>query len=220
MTTETTFLKDVAKHQMTIIHEDGLHRHIRFRKPDSSDMFFDLITWPGALCYTGDMGTYVFRRLTDMFEFFRTDRKSPYLAAKGLTLGINLSYWAEKLEAIDRCDGVKKFDEDKFNAVVLGYLKNWLRENRDSTSKEERRDLWDEVVSDVLGADNDSKGYRKQAAAHDFYSIVNDKVKFSFGNLWEYDCESYSTRFVWCCYALAWGINQYDASKTTESAAA
>jgi hypothetical protein len=23
-------------------------------------------------------------------------------------------------------------------------------------------------------------------------------------------CEVYSRRFLWCCYALRWGINQYD----------
>ena len=69
------FLRDVAEHTMTVIREDGVSRHIRFAKPGTSCMHFDLITWPGYLCYTGDMGTYVFQRLTDMFEFFRTDRE-------------------------------------------------------------------------------------------------------------------------------------------------
>lgn len=49
------------------------------------------------LCYTGDMGTYVFQRLTDMFEFFRTDRE--YKKRNGGKLAVNLSYWGEKLQA-------------------------------------------------------------------------------------------------------------------------
>lgn len=82
--TEKRFLGDVAKHQMTILRDDGVNRHVRFKQPNSSNMFFDLITWPGCLCYTGDMGTYVFRRLEDMFEFFRTDREHQHLKDGGL----------------------------------------------------------------------------------------------------------------------------------------
>ena len=72
--TEQSFLKDVAEHQMTVLRDDGVNRHVQFRRPGTICMGFELITWPGYLCYTGDMGTYVFRRLEDMFEFFRTDR--------------------------------------------------------------------------------------------------------------------------------------------------
>ena len=66
------FLNDVKDHQMTIVRDDNIGRHLRFSKPGTSCMSFDLITWPGYLCCTGDMGTYVFKRLPDMFEFFRT----------------------------------------------------------------------------------------------------------------------------------------------------
>lgn len=72
--TEETFLADVAAHQIHVLRDDGVHRHIRFKRPGTYCMQFDLITWPGYLCYTGDMGTYVFNRLEDMFEFFRTGR--------------------------------------------------------------------------------------------------------------------------------------------------
>ena len=83
------FQKDVSQHGVTIIRDDGVNRHIRFKRPGTMCMHFDLITWPGYLCYCGDMGTYVFSRLEDMFEFFRTDRD------------INPGYWAEKLQAVD-----------------------------------------------------------------------------------------------------------------------
>lgn len=214
MTTETTFLKDVAKHQMTIIHEDGLHRHIRFRNPDSSDMFFDLITWPGALCYTGDMGTYVFRRLTDMFEFFRTNPKSPYLAAKRLTPGINLGYWAQKLEAVDRCAGLEEFNPEKFTRVVRAECVRWLVH----CPKPDRRELLEAVKDDVLAYTDDGED-RARRAAIDF-NHETPTQQFNFSDFWEHDLNEYTTRFTWCCYALAWGINQYDASKITESTTA
>ncbi len=68
---EARFLKDVANHEMQIIRDDGVQRHLRFKKPGTMCYHFDLITWGGHLCYTGDMGTYVFTRVHDMFDFFR-----------------------------------------------------------------------------------------------------------------------------------------------------
>ena len=91
--TEADFLKDVAAHEMEILRDDGVYRHIRFKKPGTWCMHFDLVTWPGYLAYSGDMGCYVFSRLNDMFEFFRTDRE--YLQRDGRQLCINLCYWSE-----------------------------------------------------------------------------------------------------------------------------
>jgi hypothetical protein len=212
--TEQEFLRDVEAHKMTVIKDDGVHRHIRFKDPETICMHFDLITWPGYLCYTGDMGTYVFSRLRDMFEFFRTDRDSTWLKENGLTLGINPSYWGEKLEANDKHAGFKKFSDEKFEAAIKNYFVQWMRDNRYRTTKEERRELWESIEGDVLGADGDSGGYRKQCAANDFYHEVNSAVgNFYFQDFWETNVEEYSSRFAWCCYALAWGIQQYDDAK-------
>lgn len=211
--TQEQFLNDVAAHEMHILHEDGIYRHIRFKKPGSSCMHFDLITYPGHLVYSGDMGCYVFSRLDDMFQFFRTDRK--YQSGDGLK--INLGYWSEKLQAIDSCgrsaSGAKEFNEEKFNNAVIGDLVCWLRDNRDRTTKDERRELWDAVVSEVINAEGDGGGYRKQCAAHDFYHRVNDRISFQFDDFFEHDVTEYTHSFVWCCYALAWGIKKYDDAK-------
>lgn len=215
--TEKRFLHDVRDHVIEVIRDDGLHRHIRLRKPGTMCMHFDLITWPGYLCYTGDMGTYVFWRTDDMFEFFRTDRNSPWLRDQGRTLGINPGYWGEKLQAVDRGDGYKQFDEKKFDAAIYRYLVQWIRGHRDQTTKEQRRELWDEVESYVISADGDSGGYRKQCAAHDFSHKVSEKLRtFEFQDFHEYNVESYSYRFMWCCYALAWGIQTYDDAKALQ----
>lgn len=210
--TEHRFLTDVAQHEMTIIRDDGVHRHIRFKAAGTMIEHFDLITWPGYLCYTGDMGTYVFTRLHDMFEFFRTDRDHLQLR-DGQTLAINPGYWGEKLEAIDKGDGFTKFSEVKFERAVMEYLVRWIRENYNDTDKDERRELWDKVMSQVIDADNDNGGHRKQAAAHDFTHRVHQDLRFEFMDFWEHDLTDYSHRFMWCCYALAWGVQQYDNKK-------
>jgi hypothetical protein len=36
-----------------------------------------------------------------------------------------------------------------------------------------------------------------------------------FADFWECNSDEYTSRFIWCCYALSWGIKQYDATKVT-----
>lgn len=190
--TQETFLKDVDKHQMTVVRDEGTHRHVIFAQPDSYNMRFELITWPGWLCYTGDMGTFVFRRLEDMFAFFRDPRPVPELR-------IDLQYWAEKLDAIDRHDGFERWSPEKFRAVIENYLEDA------EASPELRVAVAEEVLRGVdLLSEDDAR-----QAANSF-----EHHGFRFHDLWERNCKEYSHRFIWCCFALAWGIRQYDAGKS------
>ena len=216
-TTEAEFLKDVEKHALEIIRDDGVNRHIRLKQPGTSCMHFDLITWPGYLCYTGDMGTFVFRRLTDMFEFFRTDRNSPYMKSKGLTLGINLSYWAEKIEASNksgRGNGIKEFDIDKAHDAVRDYFKTTIEELQpdeeddaaEAANKAEKLASLTEALDDEIFRTSDE--YEFVEAVRNF-----DSGDFEIVDFWEYTTDEYTHSFVWCCYALAWGIQKYDDAK-------
>ncbi len=220
---EARFLKEIESHVMEVIRDDGLYRHIRFREPGTMMQHFDLITWPGYLCYCGDMGTYVFSRLADMFEFFRTDRK--YARENGRTLGINRSYWSEKLQAVDgqrRGGSAMEFSEDKFRRVINEFRVHWVREAaRDQTlDKEQRRELWEAVDQEVLG-ELDNSGDLAQHAAYRFsWSPCSSRRddSWSFQEFWEHSFEDYTHHFTWCCYALAWGIQVYDESKEAVAA--
>lgn len=48
---EEEFLSDVASHSMRVLHDDGTIRHLRFSRPDTRAMSFDILTWPG-ICAT------------------------------------------------------------------------------------------------------------------------------------------------------------------------
>ena len=212
--TEEVFLKDVANHKMTVLLDNGIYRHLRFAKEGarSWNQWFDIVTWPGFLAYSGDMGCFVFSRLKDMFEFFRG---RPYADEKQ-QLYINLSYWAEKLEAVDRsCSnpGEQQYSPEIFAKRVNETVSEWIEEY--GLSEEHRADLREAIKDDVLRYGDDGE-YEAHRALRDFETRVGG-ILFHFSDTWEWDLRDYTFRFVWCCYAIAWAIQQYDA--VTEKAA-
>ena len=154
---EARFFKDVEKHKIQVLKDDGVYRHVRFKQPDSMNMHFDLITYPGGLLYTGDMGTFVFWHIHDMFEFFRNNDEKKWLDELGLTLYTNHSYWSEKLIA-SNCSGrfegkSTEFNAERFKEVIIeDYLRRWIRTSREegTLDKDERRELWEEVHSEII----------------------------------------------------------------------
>ena len=214
---EEQFLNDVERHEMHILRDDGVYRHIRFKRPGTGCMHFDLITWPGYLCYAGDMGHYLFRRLNDMFEFFRTDRE--HVRRRGdLRLAVNLPYWAEKLEAVDgnrRHGGAMEYSEAKLRAYVNETRMRWIRDARAEQllSRKERRSLWEEVDHEVLSRIDDDGEEAAYIALRDFRWTPKRghcAPEYEFTEFWEVEFKQYTHRFQWCCFALAWGIEQYD----------
>lgn len=210
--TEQSFLKDVSGHQMHILRDDGVYRHIRFKRPDSGCMHFDLVTYPGYLVYSGDMGCFVFSRLNDMFEFFRMGKDDWNYNRKG-GLSINLGYWSEKLKAVDgqRSGGsAKEFNQEKFTKAICDIRLEWIRSGR-LEDPDDRRDLWEAVRERVL--DRIEEGEQvAHMAANEFFERYADEA-FQFEDLWDYDFTEYTYRFVWCSYALAWGVKFYDDAK-------
>ncbi|KZX78263.1 hypothetical protein A3715_10370 [Oleiphilus sp. HI0009] len=201
--TEEMFLKDVPNHTMTIIKDDGVNRHIKFSKNGSSVYRFDLITWAGKLCIDGDCGTYVFSRIYDMFEFFRMD-ENDFNHSKERTLNINPMYWGEKLNSISKDGGYKEYSENLMKSVMLDYVKSyWEFENEDQ-EQEVRQQLEDEVFS--CFENNEGHDY---ALADDFKSEYGHE----FIDLWDYSFKEYTFHYLWCLYAIVYGIQMYDQSK-------
>lgn len=206
------FMRDVKDHTISILRDDGIYRHIRFRRPDTITMGFDLVTWPGVLCYTGDMGTYVFSRLPDMFEFFRVDWEN----AKDSHLPINPGYWSEKLLAVD--SGIQngsalKFSKDKFVEIITGQVSDWI-EDHDLSDKDAeylRSTVKEEVLKSIDMIDPDDWRHALRLASN-FTCKVN-KEDFYFDGLWDYNYGDFADSLIWCCHAIVWGIDQYDAEK-------
>ena len=181
MTVLDRFKADVAQHEMTIELDQPPFRSIRFGRPGSSVYYFRITTWPGALCINGDMDTYVFERLKDMFEFFRSPDGE-----------INLGYWSEKITATDRHGGHEEFDRQGF----LEYVRELIRSH---APKQDRAELYRDAKRES------EYGYYSAMA---FLKDNDDALGF------DYDpprCTRPTYGYEWCCHAIVWAINQYDA---------
>lgn len=223
--TEARFLNDVAKHQMLIKLDHGVYRHVVFRNPENSCMWFELVTYPGRLVYSGDMGCFVFNRLHDMFTFFR-GRVNP---SKPDALYINEGYWHEKLEAVDRHDGSEQYAFDLFKEACESQIAQFLNDEEDSINLYNVLNLDGEPFEDQLREAVQAEVYDyAEECQGDAYRVANDftfsvryeteetrplgqTIEFSFSDIWECNSDEYSLRFLWCCYALNWGIRVYDA---------
>lgn len=203
MVTNASFLNDVKRHRMTVLVDDGLHRHIRFSEPGTYCQAFEIITWRGRLCYAGDMGCYVFERLPDMFEFFRRPQG----------VGPNPHYWSEKVIASDRHDGIDEFDRARFDE----YLRDGCAEYADEheLTPDERTSLWEAVEDEILSGYDQEHEFRDNAANFKWPDRFDTEARpltpISFEDQWEHGFRRFTGRFVWCCYALAWAISRYDA---------
>jgi hypothetical protein len=229
------FARDTRWHKMTILHDDGLYRHLRCQSRKHGMYWFDIVTWPGSLAIRGDLNAaYVFSRTSDMFGLFRIR-----------TDGINPGYWSEKLPEGRRS--------------VETYSPDLLRWNIRQALRDEYEDLLTGLLADTAkqyGLDvehlrpelakpchTQARDYmRKLRAAinehlfdpwspyiveyedsaltgiDDFTFVSDEGRKFEFDGWQEWDVRDYDWSFLWACHAIVWGIQQYDAAKAAEKA--
>ena len=184
------FLKDIANHKMTIENDNGVFRSVLFTKQDNSSMHhFRITTWPNHLCISGDMGTYVFDRLHDMFGFFRDFPN------------INPDYWAEKLKADSTFVGYKSFDWDYFYKQLEEDL---IQSNPDIDPEEIKTEL-EEIMVDIEQDEVGAVSLLNNWERH----TENLELDFFDVSAWS----KYTRHYLWCCYAITWAVQQYDSYK-------
>jgi hypothetical protein len=200
-TSAERFARETATHEMKILHDDGLYRHLRFQRPDTSSYAFELITVPNALIYRGEE-SYVFSRLRDMFEFFRSPAGH-----------INPGYWSQKLTS-DR-DCVKKYDQDLFEKLVREHVAEAVEDDPTLSG------LTDAVRGVILESDEIGyeDGARRELESFAFYKNPDDRwdadkhPDFQFHDTWEWDLKDYDPWFLWACHGIAWSVRQYDKAR-------
>ena len=197
---EARFFDVVKDHKLTIIRSSENSRHLEFRKPGTGCYGFDIITWPWHLCITGYWGAFLFRRLEDMFDFFRmNDQIKRFSTKNGNKLYINKVYWHKKVLAESRNGGCKKYSEEVFRSEIKRWFDDWAEDQPNDLAME----VWSKIEDEVLTRCENR--YDAMAAALSFRH-----ENFDFDDFWTVDLEEYTNSFVWCLYAIVWGISVYD----------
>ncbi|MEU0991630.1 hypothetical protein [Streptomyces sp. NPDC005953] len=193
------FARDTAEHQLTVLHENGLYRHLRFAAPDRGRVGpFELITWPYNLVVkAGWTFHFDIDATPDMLDLFRNTAFSGE---------INPGYWSEKVRA--GRDEVEGFDQQLFDQQVKRYVAHSIRDG------EAPRGLGAEVTREIfeLGDISHEAGARSALAEFRYKG-------WDFGDLSEWDFCDYTPGFIHSCHAIRRGVDLWDAARTTAAAA-
>jgi hypothetical protein len=180
---KTRFERDTAEHEMTIIHDDGLFRVVQFAKPGTFQYAYTLTTWHGYLCISGDMGTTVFSRLPDMFEFFTAHT-------------INPDYWHQKV--------VAGHETQQYNsALALDYIDEQVKSWCEELEPEEAAALRSYVENYFIGA------LDTEEELHQALNAFEHPNGHRFYDTWEWDLRDYAYRFLWQLHAIRTGVEKY-----------
>lgn len=226
------FARDTASHQMVVLHDDGLYRHLVFREPTHGFYWFELITTPNQLVFSGDGNSYVFRRTTDMFQFFRSG------IYRDGSLHINPGYWSEKLTSGREAAtsySEKLFEEEvaeTFSAVegdYPGIAAAWAEhvesEFNCEYEEEAHRALsefrfgeaylakctkcdWEFEGDSYSVAAVEARAHRRDAG--DEHAAPVRDLTFTFSDMGEMQLQDFDWWFLWACQAIVWGIARYD----------
>lgn len=193
-----TFEKDIVDHELEIIVDSGVNRILEFRnKNGSSNQFFIVMQAKGRICFTGDMGEFVFtNHNADMLAWFHDN--------------MSLSYIAEKC----RTGGTREFNEDSakesIKMMVDDFCRDYIYDYSESGCNDEDDDnfevalanwqqsLYDEVL-DNLDFESEETFHR---SAYNLSVRVDDSMKFEIDVCDGIDCMEYTPRFKWCVLAM------------------
>ena len=210
--TEENFLEDIKNHEMAILLDSGVYRHLRFKRKNTNCYYFDIVTYPNHLVISGDMGCLVASRLNDMFEFYRTADNDFNKNKNGLS--INPSYWNEKI--VSGRKETKEFSIDRFKEIVNEYIDSSL--DGADWSDYEIDELRDDILSEIKYCDDNS--VRLFDLINDYKFEGDSGRTFQFTDWWDYhsNAEVYTFQHIWQCYAIAYAVQEYDKFKQGETA--
>ena len=198
--TAARFAAETSGHEMTVLFDQGLDRHLRFESPDGSGYRFDLHTSPNRLMFHGAVGTYVFSvwPTEDMFQLFRESSVGEQP---------NFGYWREKLAAWG--EPAIQFSNELFDAKVAEELAKAEEFFPGVTA------AWREMTEGFLAEySTDSEETAREAlAAFEYLPEGQWGEAWRFRYTSEWQLNDYDWRYLWACHAGLWGANQYCAAK-------
>lgn len=242
------FAKDVAGHEMTVLLDDGLRRHLRFTQPGSWSSF-DLLTWDHRLVITGGVHfMFSLYPTVDLFDMFRRT---------ALVGDVNPGYWQEKVVA--GREGVEDFSDTLLRNEINDTVESWTEDLPKGKAEALKAAVEEHFFGEMAdyNVEYESEAHR---ALHDFMydehyqasctcgqtercdswwdadlwktkhlastphsgkrPVSINQVAYQFEDWSEWRLRDFSPHFLWACHAVRWGIAQYDAAKAAPKAVA
>ncbi|MFF7329743.1 hypothetical protein [Streptomyces sp. NPDC008150] len=226
------FTNDTAGHKMVILHDDGVYRHLAFYEPKHGYYWFELITTPQQLVFSGDGNSYVFRRFTDMFKFFRTGIR------RDGSHHISPGYWSEKLTS--GREAATSYSRELFEKEVAETLADVEGDYPGITAawaehvESEFNTEYEEEARRAVSEFRFGEAYRVECRACDWefedesYTVAVLKASthrresgekhyaptrdltFAFSDMDEMQFQDFDWWFLWACHAIVAGIARYD----------
>ncbi|WP_432027402.1 hypothetical protein [Streptomyces sp. 1222.5] len=236
------FARNTAGHQMVVLHEDGLYRHLKFLNPEHGSIgSFQLITWPYNLVIkAGWTFHFDINATEDMFDLFR--RTAP-------TGQINPGYWSEKVRA--GREEVEGYDPDRLKWEIATTIAQWMRDDLDIRAEKHgkklgftqrelnarpglRKELARQVRQEWRAA---NRQLRKAVDEHFFSDFADYNIEYEsearralsdfsfrpegddsefphyFADWHEWRVKGYTPGFLHCCFAIRQGIDLWDAAR-------
>lgn len=189
-TTENPHLQRPAVLDNMTMHielDQDLHRHLTFRQPETSTFWYDIVTIPGELIFTGDVGAYVFRREENMLNFFgdATWNSNP-----------EFRYWAEKVIQTGYTDITRRYSEELFKRAMEEHLEE---------GSEEIHAAFNMHIKDYDTCYEEGARECLEEFEHHGYRLTD---------IFEFDFRDYTPHFIWACHAILHATNTYRQHST------
>ncbi|UJW28849.1 hypothetical protein L3Q67_26680 [Saccharothrix sp. AJ9571] len=205
------FLRQTAEHELVVLRDNGVYRHLRLRKPGTRIWSWDVVTWPGHLVTCGDIADgYMFARKHDMIEFFHLPSGRCDTYSDGAPR-LGFRYWAEKLCG-DRSAEIKEYAPD----VFLQHVHDTLHEHQTLSEEaiaEIRQDdpaEADRVVQRrELLLDNAKLHAETEHEAREWLQQSEQLDVFGEDAGWEWDLKDYDIHFRYACYCIDLAVRLY-----------
>lgn len=196
--------KDRLKtYSMTIVHADGVYRHLYFNNPNANypgNRSFNVVTWPRYACIYGDWcDSHVITREHDMLTEFLNVSQIPY------------DYWEEKMKLAGRHQTLRETSSEACDQWIDEHMQD-LAEEWPYLTEDELHDIRDEYES--CFDDNDILDWRQLEELGDFTTENHGDIPLAISDAWELDFTEYTLDFLVACEGLRFAAEQWAKHQT------
>lgn len=179
------FPKDTEGFILTVLHEEGHYRHLRFQRPGQRWGSTDIHTWPGGVVTSGDMA--------DGWMF---ERGLGFFAGPP-----NLHYWHEKLARSGR-KVAKEFSASAARSELVSAAADL---DVPDSAREALATEVEDLIEEITGAYAETNAALERVSGFTFECEDEDgvDVDVTFSDPYEMDVEDYTYHFVWACHVLS-----------------